>query len=973
MMTDPVWRTLMRSSYAFQLLLVLAFAMGDKAFGQTPVEAFSVTEEMDVETHEINAADFATPLASYNGATYYTYIDRQLRGIVAKRLADGTTTEQVVIEDVAFNDHHIELSLAVDNDGYIHFTGNMHGHPMQYWRSTNPEDITDWTFYGNDATNGGIYGGAVTYTRFVKNRKGTLFLCYRVELHPSSEGREPGWLGGAIARYDIQTKRWTRLGSLNYEFTNAQGEQVKGNDLDGRNEKVVVWDESGIGKSISRAYQGYKIRMVIDKNDRMHLTWNIGRDKDHITKDLALEGTHIMYAYSDDEGDTWHKADGTRLALPMTTENADIVFQSPTARLGNFIDITLNEQGQPIILQPNFEDPAVIMVFRWNGTEWEKVNYTAEDGWVRDLGFAVGWPGMAVTDLHGVITSFDQPNTGTISRSWDGGATWESYKVTDKYVAGRVSVDMDLLFATGDVRFQAQSNPSDGPSGAKVVTVDFTSNDDLTPPPIKPNGAIAYTSMDFSSYGNNEDDPLSVAEFRDTGSTVYLEGNAWKKVGIDYTITPETILEFDYKSTKEAEIQGIGLDEDSIQDNGIRIFQLSGSETWPYAHTDFKDYTPSDWKHYRIPVGEYYTGQMQYLALLNDHDQGAKDGNASFRNIRLYDQLPQTITFDPVEDGPFGTFDLVATATSTLPVSFSVVSGAADIVNENLLVTQSTGTITVEATQAGNGLFLAAEPVQRSFNVAKANQEITIENTWNRTYGDAPFELQATATSGLPVVLDVISGPISINENTVTITGAGEAIVKGSVAGNENYFEAEVQDTITISKASQTITFEPIGDITIKNEEDLVIPLSATASSGLPITFEVISGPASVEGDTLTLDGTEGRVIVWATQSGNENYEAAEVAGQLFEVTSELVLNIEIGDNEKCYIYPNPAEDLLKIEFDNIVRADISIYDGTGKEIFQEQGVKNAQTIDVSTYSSGMYHIYILTNNGTVHYKLLVK
>ena len=51
------------------------------------------------------------------------------------------------------------------------------------------------------------------------------------------------------------------------------------------------------------------------------------------------------------------------------------------------------------------------------------------------------------------------------------------------------------------------------------------------------------------------------------------------------------------------------------------------------------------------------------------------------------------------------------------------------------------------------------------------------------------------------------------------------------------------------------------------------ITLTATASSGLPVSYTV-TGPATVSGSTLTITGA-GSVTVTASQAGNTNYAAA--------------------------------------------------------------------------------------------------
>lgn len=82
---------------------------------------------------------------------------------------------------------------------------------------------------------------------------------------------------------------------------------------------------------------------------------------------------------------------------------------------------------------------------------------------------------------------------------------------------------------------------------------------------------------------------------------------------------------------------------------------------------------------------------------------------------------------------------------------------------------------------------------------------------------------------------------------------------------------------------SQTITFNPPPQRTVA---EAPFALEATASSGLPVVFEILSGPASVEGDVVTLQGVVGTVYVRATQPGNAQFDPAPPVVQYFHVTA---------------------------------------------------------------------------------------
>ncbi|MPQ48965.1 T9SS type A sorting domain-containing protein, partial [Marinifilum sp. N1E240] len=242
----------------------------------------------------------------------------------------------------------------------------------------------------------------------------------------------------------------------------------------------------------------------------------------------------------------------------------------------------------------------------------------------------------------------------------------------------------------------------------------------------------------------------------------------------------------------------------------------------------------------------------------------------------------QVITFDAIADKVYGDapFTLVASSSSNLAISFKVVSGPATITGDELTIT-GTGNVTVEASQAGNDTYAAAESVSRSFKVSEALQVITFDEIADKVYGDAPFTLVASSSSNLAVSFKVVSGPAEITGDELTITGTGNVTVEATQSGNEMYATAEAKSrTFTVAKAAQVITFDAIAD---KVYGDAPFTLVASSSSNLAVSFKVVSGPATITGDELTITGT-GNVTVEATQAGNDTYAVAESVSRTFKV-----------------------------------------------------------------------------------------
>jgi hypothetical protein len=221
-----------------------------------------------------------------------------------------------------------------------------------------------------------------------------------------------------------------------------------------------------------------------------------------------------------------------------------------------------------------------------------------------------------------------------------------------------------------------------------------------------------------------------------------------------------------------------------------------------------------------------------------------------------------------------------ASASSGLPVILDVVSGPGLMTNGNQVAWTDTGTICVRAAQPGNACYLAAIPVTNCFTISLEEQTIFFATITNRYLCDPPANLSATASSGLPVIFDVVSGlGLIANGNQVTWTNTGTLCVRATQQGDSCYTPApSVTNCFTISLRPQTITF---AGMTTSYLCDPPLTLTATASSGLPVSFSVVSGPATIIGNQLHWLST-GSATIRASQAGNQCYAAAASVDRSF-------------------------------------------------------------------------------------------
>ncbi len=231
-------------------------------------------------------------------------------------------------------------------------------------------------------------------------------------------------------------------------------------------------------------------------------------------------------------------------------------------------------------------------------------------------------------------------------------------------------------------------------------------------------------------------------------------------------------------------------------------------------------------------------------------------------------------------------FTVSATASSELTVSFTSNTATVCTVSGNTVTLVSVGTCSIEATQAGNGNYLAATAVTRSFGVSKESQTITFASLPAQTYGAAPFNVNASASSGLAVSFaSTTTAVCTVSGNTVTLVAHGTCSIEATQAGN-NYFAAApaVTRNFGVSKESQTITFAALPGQTLGAAPFAV---SATATSGLAVSFvSTTSTVCTMSGNTVTLVAV-GTCSIEATQAGNNQFATAGAVTKSFKVSAE--------------------------------------------------------------------------------------
>jgi hypothetical protein len=242
-------------------------------------------------------------------------------------------------------------------------------------------------------------------------------------------------------------------------------------------------------------------------------------------------------------------------------------------------------------------------------------------------------------------------------------------------------------------------------------------------------------------------------------------------------------------------------------------------------------------------------------------------------------------------------FNVSATASSNLAVSFSA-DGSCTVTGTQVRIT-GIGACTITGAQEGNSNYNPATPVARTFTIGKTDQQITFDTLADKKFGDADFNVGATASSNLAVSFSASGNCTLSGSQVVHLTGAGACTITASQDGDANTnAAAPVARTFSIGKADQQITFDPLPD---KTSRDADFSVGATASSNLAVTF-VAGGNCTMAGTQVHITGI-GPCTITASQGGNVNYNQAAPVSQTFtigkadqQITFEALADRKFGD-----------------------------------------------------------------------------
>jgi len=104
--------------------------------------------------------------------------------------------------------------------------------------------------------------------------------------------------------------------------------------------------------------------------------------------------------------------------------------------------------------------------------------------------------------------------------------------------------------------------------------------------------------------------------------------------------------------------------------------------------------------------------------------------------------------------------------------------------------------------------------------------------------------------------------------------------------------------------------------------------------------------------------------------NGTGDFEVAEVT---FNAENSSILEVNDLSFSGVILYPNPTEDIFKINFTNSIASNIIIYNIIGNEVFRLENNNSDLVINASTWKSGLYIVKLISEDYILSEKIIVK
>ena len=354
-----------------------------------------------------------------------------------------------------------------------------------------------------------------------------------------------------------------------------------------------------------------------------------------------------------------------------------------------------------------------------------------------------------------------------------------------------------------------------------------------------------------------------------------------------------------------------------------------GTPNFTYSYLD------GDWDNDKFPVKISASGGKATVTVTYPHDEVGKHDAMIIISNGVFKTIPykftgtttkanQTIAWTPPTEMTVGDSHTLSATALGGAVAFAISGDAATLAGNTLTAVQA-GTVTITASQAGNGNYNPAANVTHTITINKATPTVTAWPTLDTvTYG-ATLEKALVLVGGSASVAGTFVITDAYTAATVPNAGAHTYSVAFRPTESNKYNNVSGGTaTLTVNKADQVIAWD-FADYTLLIGKTL--ELDATATCGA-VTYVVNGTAISVSGTILTAM-EEGTATIKATCAGDTNYN--DVESMAYTITVKKDDDVTTGlDNT-----PSPMTNGQKIIYNGqlLIIRDGKTYNAMGQEV----------------------------------------
>lgn len=187
------------------IALVALFSSEGRARASEVIESIDIAPVWSA--HPVNFC-----LLTHAPHQFVAFYDDKRQLTVAQRKLEEKTWDFTKLPITTVWDSHNYLTMTMDDDGYLHLSGDMHCVPLNYFRSEKPFDAKSLVRIKSMV---GEQEERTTYPKFLRGPEGKLIFMYRDG--GSGNGNQ------IINQYDLKTQTWKRL--LEHPLTDGEGQR----------------------------------------------------------------------------------------------------------------------------------------------------------------------------------------------------------------------------------------------------------------------------------------------------------------------------------------------------------------------------------------------------------------------------------------------------------------------------------------------------------------------------------------------------------------------------------------------------------------------------------------------------------------------------------------------------------------------------------------------------------------------------